>query len=283
MTMDDSKYRLRKLAYAGVVILLYIFSALLLILFFSLRINAILIVSIVFFAISIIFSLFYNKFINGLKNRYKEYVISDAFIVHNFLYVSRLKGIKKNKYAIGKEEYDKLNYYKTTDEFTYNINELVVGDIRTIDFRSEDYSFKSNMGNTKKCGRIYSFNLKSDPNFKLIITKNDYSTNLKKIDLDLLKYNFYSNDQALAIKYIHQDKFLERIEKTEKYGDLFIEIIDSSLYLIIDGVKNSFEVENREYSDISEDVEKELFIMNNIIESFNFEFKPHKEKVLKIR
>lgn len=281
--MDDSKYKFRKLAYIGIAFLLYIISILLLILFFLSKIFPLLIVSIVCLVISIIYSLFLNKIINSLKNRYKEFVINDAFLVHDFLYVSRQKGIVNNKYAIYKEEFDKLNYYKTNDEFTYNVNELVVGDIRTIDFRSEDYSFKSSIGKTKKCGRIYSFNLKSDPNFKLIITKDDYSTNLKKLDLDLLKYNFYSNDQALAIRYIHQDIFLEKIAKIEKYGDIFIEIIDSSLYLIIDGIKESFVIENREYNDVSEDVEKELFIMNNIIESFDFSFKPKKEKEFKIK
>ena len=211
--MDDSKYKFRKLAYIGIAFLLYILSILLLILFFLSKIFPLLIVSIVCLVISIIYSLFLNKIINSLKNRYKEFVINDAFLVHDFLYVSRQKGIVNNKYAIYKEEFDKLNYYKTNDEFTYNVNELVVGDIRTIDFRSEDYSFKSSIGKTKKCGRIYSFNLKSDPNFKLIITKDNYSTNLKKLDLDLLKYNFYSNDQALAIRYIHQDIFLEKIAK----------------------------------------------------------------------
>jgi len=281
--MDDSKYKFRKLAYIGIAFLLYILSILLLILFFLSKIFPLLIVSIGCLVISIIYSLFLNKIINSLKNRYKEFVINDAFLVHDFLYVSRQKGIVNNKYAIYKEEFDKLNYYKTNDEFTYNVNELVVGDIRTIDFRSEDYSFKSSIGKTKKCGRIYSFNLKSVPNFKLIITKDNYSTNLKKLDLDLLKYNFYSNDQALAIKYIHQDIFLEKIAKIEKYGDIFIEIIDSSLYLIIDGIKESFVIENREYNDISEDVEKELFIMNNIIESFDFSFKPKKEKEFKIK
>ena len=163
------------------------------------------------------------------------------------------------------------------------MNELVVGDIRTVDFRAEDYAFVTSIGNKKKYGRIYSFNLKSDPEFKLIITKDNYSTNLQKLDLNLLKYNFYTNNQTLALKYIHQEKFIERIAKIESYGPIFMEIINSSLYLIIDGIKESFVIEGREYNDISEDVEKELFIMNNIIESFDFSFKPKKEKEFKIK
>lgn len=281
--MDESRYKLRKLAYIGIAFLLFFLSALLLILTIAFKYGVLIGITIAVFVIAIVYVALLNKIINSLKNRYKEFIISDAFLVHNFLYFSRQKGIINNKYAIYKEEYDKLNYYKTSDEFKYEVNELVVGDIRTVDFRAEDYRFKSSMGNTKKCGRIYSFNLKSDSNFKLVITKDDYSTNLKRMDLDLLKYNFYSNDQALANKYIHPDKFIEKIAKIENYGNIFIEINNSSLYLIIDGVKNSFEVENREYNDISEDVEKELFIMNNIIDSFNFEFKPPKVKELKIK
>ena len=281
--MDDSKYKFRKLAYIGIAFLLYIISILLLILFFLSKIFPLLIVSIVCLVISIIYSLFLNKIINSLKNRYKEFVINDAFLVHDFLYVSRQKGIVNNKYAIYKEEFDKLNYYKTNDEFTYNVNELVVGDIRTIDFRSEDYSFKSSIGKTKKCGRIYSFNLKSDPNFKLIITKENNYSSLKKLDIDLLDYNVFTNDIDLAKKYINQDEFIEKIKKIEHYGELFFEVFNGSLYLIIDGIKNSFEILNREYNDIANDIEREIFIMNNIIDSFKFEFKPKERKPLKIK
>ena len=281
--MDESNYKVKKFIYQLLCIVLCIFSILILILALTTNNKVLLFVSLGFIAISVVYLAFLNKIINSLKNRFKELIISDAFTVHNFLYYSRQKTVINNKYAIYKDEFDKLNYYKTTDEFKYVVNELVVGDIRTVDFRAEDYAFVTSIGNKKKYGRIYSFNLKSNPEFKLIITKDNYSTSLQKIDLNLLKYNFYTNNQALALKYINQEKFIERIAKIESYGPIFIEIINSSLYLIIDGIKESFVIEGREYNDISEDVEKELFIMNNIIESFNFSFKPKKEKELKIK
>ena len=283
IVMDESRYKIKKITYEVLAFVLFLFSILILILSLVLINRVLLVISIVFIVISVLYLIFLNKLINSIKNRYKELLISDAFTVHNFLYVSRQKTIKKNKYAIYKEEFENLNYYKANDDFKYVINELVVGDIRTIDFRAEDYAYVTSVGNKKKCGRIYSFNLKSDPSFKLVITKDDYSTSLSKLDLNLLKYNFYTNNQQLALKYIHEEKFIEKIAKIESYGSIFIEINNSSLYLIIDGIKESFVIENREYNDISEDVDRELFIMNNIIESFDFSFKPKKVKELKIK
>ena len=283
IVMDESRYKIKKITYEVLAFVLFLFSILILILSLVLINRVLLVISIVFIVISVLYLIFLNKLINSIKNRYKELLINDEITVHNFLYVSRQKTIKKNKYAIYKEEFENLNYYKANDDFKYVINELVVGDIRTIDFRAEDYAYVTSVGNKKKCGRIYSFNLKSDPSFKLVITKDDYSTSLSKLDLNLLKYNFYTNNQQLALKYIHEEKFIEKIAKIESYGSIFIEINNSNLYLIIDGIKESFVIENREYNDISEDVDRELFIMNNIIESFDFSFKPKKVKELKIK
>ena len=139
------------------------------------------------------------------------------------------------------------------------------------------------MKNVKKCGRVYSFNLKSDNNFKLIITKENNYSSLKKLDIDLLDYNVFTNDIDLAKKYIKTDEFIEKIKKIEHYGELFFEVFNGSLYLIIDGITNSFEIINREYNDIANDVEREIFIMNNVIDSFKFEFKPKEMKPLKIK
>jgi len=284
--MNDEKYRYRRLAYIGVCILLFFLTILIFIFGLATKKyygNTILIISIVLLVVSLIYAFLLRVIINSLKNRYKMFVIDDAFKTYNFLYESRQQGIYKNKYAIYIDEFNNLNYYKKNDEFEFLINELVVGSIRDIQFRSEDYSFISNSGNTKKCGRIYSLNLKSDDSFKLIITNDDYSASFKKLDLKLLGFNFYTNNIDLANKYIKEDEFKIKIEKIMKYGPLFIEITNSSLYFIIDGIKNSFSIDNRDYNDISNDVEREIYIINNVIDSFKFEFKPKEEKKLKIK
>ena len=285
--MNDSKYKMRKLAYEGICLLLFLLGILLLIYGLITR-NVggfpFIIASIIIFVLAIVYVSVLNIIINGLKNKFKEFVINDAFLTYHFYYKSRQKGINKNeKYAIQEQEYLDLNYYKTSDEFKYRINELVVGSIRDIQFRSNDYAYITDLGNNKKCGRIYSLNLKSDNEFKLVITKENYQTNLKKLDTKLNGYNVYSNNTELANKYIKVDEFNNRISKVDTYGALFIEVFNGSLYFIIDGIKNSFEIENREYLDISNDVEKEIFIINNIIDSFKFEFKPKEVKPLKIK
>lgn len=284
--MNDEKYRYRRFAYIGICILLIVLTILLFI--FGLATmkyygNIILIISIVLLVITAIYAFLLRVIINSLKNRYKMFVIDDAFKTYNFLYESRQSGVNKNKYAIYIDEFNNLNYYKKNDEFEFLVNEVVIGSIRDIQFRSEDFAFISNMGNTKKCGRIYSLNLKSSEDFKLIITNDDYSLSLKKMDLKLLGFNFYTNNIDLANKYIKVNEFNEKIEKIKKYGKVFIEITNSSLYFIIDGIKNSFSIIDRDYNDIANDVEREIYIINNVIDSFKFEFKPKEEKKLKIK
>lgn len=284
--MNDEKYRYRRLAYIGISAMLFLLSILLLILgIVNMKYwgKALMIIAIVFIALSVIYACMLGVILNNLKNKYKEFVISDAFITYNFLYSSRQLGVKKNKYAITEEEFNSLGYTKMGDEFEFFTNELVVGDIRGIDFRSEDYAYISNMGNKKKCGRIYALNLKADPSFNLVITKENYTTDLNKLDINPLGFNIYTNNSELAKKTI-SDKFEAKIEKVVHYGALFIRITNGSLYLIIDGIKDSFSIlNNREYGDISNDVEKEVFIINNLIDSFNFTFKEKKEKPLKIK
>lgn len=285
--MNESKYKLRLLAYYGICLFLFLLAILLLILGLVTKNvggTPLIIISIVLFVIGIIYSVSLHFIINSLKNRYKEFLIDDAFTTYHFYYTSRQTGINnKNKYAIQEKEFLDLNYYKSSDDFTYSINELVVGTVRDIQFRSNDYSYLTSMKNVKKCGRIYSLNLKSDNNFKLIITKENNYSSLKKLDIDLLDYNVFTNDIDLAKKYIKTDEFIEKIKKIEHYGALFFEVFNGSLYLIIDGIKNSFEIINREYNDIANDVEREIFIMNNVIDSFKFEFKPKEMKPLKIK
>ena len=285
--MNESKYKLRMLAYYGICLFLFLLAILLLILGLVTKNfggTAFIIISICLFVGGFIYSVGLHFIINSLKNRYKEFVIDDAFTTYHFYYSSRQTGINnKNKYAIQEKEFLDLNYYKATDDFSYYINELVVGVIRDIQFRSNDYSYLTSLKNVKKCGRIYSFNLKSDPNFKLVITKDNNYSSLKKLDIDLLNYNVFTNDIELAKKYIKADEFNVKIKKIEHYGELFFEVLNGSLYLIIDGIKNSFEIINREYNDIANDVEKEIFIMNNVIDSFKFEFKPKEAKPLKIK
>lgn len=284
--MNDSKYKIRLYAYYGICLFLFLLAILLLILGITTK-NVggmvFIIISIVLFVVGVAYLSVLHLLINSLKNRFKEFVIMDAFQTYDFYYCSRQTGIKNNKYAILEDEFLSLNYYKTTDDFTYFINELVVGSVRDIQFRSNDYSYLSSVKNSKKCGRIYSFNLKSDNEFKLVITKDNNYSSLKKLDIDLANYNAFTNNIELAKKYIKTDEFNAKINKIDHYGDIFIEVLNGSLYLIIDGIKNSFEIVNREYGDIANDVEKEIFIMNNIIDSFKFEFKPKEVKPLKIK
>lgn len=285
--MNDSKYKIRTLAYYGICLFLFLLAILLLILGLVTKQfggTTFVIISIVLFILGIAYSIGLHFIINSLKNRYKEFVIDDAFLTYHFYYSSRQTGISnKNKYAILEKEFLDLNYYKANDEFSYFVNELVVGSIRDIQFRSNDYSYITEQKNTKKCGRIYSLNLKSDPDFKMVITKDNSYSSLKKLDLDLIEYNVFTNNVDLAKKYIKTDEFVEKIKKIEHYGVLFFEVLNGSLYFIIDGIKNSFEIINREYNDIANDVEREIFIINNVIDSFKFEYKPVKEKPLKLK
>ena len=71
------------------------------------------------------------------------------------------------------------------------------------------------------------------------------------------------------------------LDKIKNYGEIFIEINNSSLYLIIDGIKESFDIVNRNYNEITEDVEREIFIINELIYSFKFE--PPKPKIKKLK
>lgn len=285
--MNDSKYKIRTLAYYGICLFLFLLAILLLILGLvtkNLGGTTFIIISIVLFVLGLLYSVGLHFIINSLKNRYKEFVIDDAFLTYHFYYSSRQMGISnKNKYAILEKEFLDLNYYKATDEFSYFANELVVGSIRDIQFRSNDYAYLTSLKNVKKCGRIYSLNLKSDNEFKLVITKDNNYTSLKKLDINLLDYNVFTNNIDLANKYIKIDSFNEKIKKIEHYGALFFEIYNGSLYFIIDGIKNSFDINNREYNDIANDVEREIFIINNVIDSFKFEYKVQREKPLKIK
>lgn len=279
--MNDEKYRYRRLAYIITGILIPIFALLLLILglaTFKGGGKPVVITSIVIFVLAIIYYFFAQVKIFSLKNRYKEFVISDAFLTYQFDYYSRQLGIMSNKYKIDKYEFEDLNYYKTRPDYKFYCNELVVGSIRDVQFRSEDYKYLTDKGNTNKCGRIYALNLKSDEAFKLIITKEDYSTNLKKMNINLGNYNVYTNNIDLASKYILVDQFMENITKLEEFGPLFFEVYNRSLYLIIDGIKNSFIIEDREYFDIQGDVENEIMIINGIIDSFKFTMPEKKEK-----
>ena len=146
-----------------------------------------------------------------------------------------------------------------------------------------DYKYLTETKKTTKSGRIYSLNLKSDKDFILLITKNNETTNLKKLDLKLANYNFYTNNIDLANRYINTEKFSEKIGKIEHYSPVYLKVYNGSIYMILDNLCNSFEIENRTYNDITEDVEKEMFIINSLIDCFNFEAPKPKIKPLKIK
>lgn len=285
--MNDSNYKIKRTIYIVIGILMLVLAILLLILGLTIDTNyktVLIVISIVLFVLVIPYYFLAVLLINNLKNRYKELLISDAFTSREFLYYSRQKGLKeeKIKYIIGRNEFEALNYYKGNDTLEYASNELVVGSIRDVQFRSMDYKYLTGKINTKKCGRIYALNLKSDPNFKLAITKD--SNSLSKTDIKIKDYNVYTNNNDLANKYILADKIEENISKIDCYGDIFIGINNGSLYLIIDGIKKSFDVENnRNYNDITQDVEREILIINELINSFKFEAPKPKVKPLKIK
>ena len=286
--MNDSKYKFKRLTYIAIGFLILILGVLLLILGFTINSNidkVIIAIAIVLLVSVIPYYFLAVLLINSLKNKYKELLISDAFTSRDFLYYSRQKFLKENKikYIITRNEFENLNYYRANDTLNFVANELVVGSIRDIQFRSMDYKYLTEKLNTKKCGRIYSLNLKSDNAFRLVITKDNY-TSLNKINLKINNYNVYTNNNDLANKYILVDNFSENISKIEAYGNIFIEINNGSLYLIIDGINKSFDVENnRNYNDITEDVEREIYIINTIINSFKFEAPKPKIRQLKIK
>ena len=285
--MDDTNFKLKKGIYIAIGYLLLAFGILLLILGLTLDVsikNVLIIISVILIVGAIGYYFLSVKMINNLKNRFKELIISDAFTSKNFLYFSRQLGIDdKNKYAFSKEEYESLNYFKANDELKFMRNELVVGQIRSIDFRSMDYKFITEMKKTTKSGRIYSLNLKSNKDFTLLITKNNETTSLKKMDLRYGNYNFYTNNIDMANKYINGEKFGEKILKLEHYSPVFMKVFNGSVYVILDNLGNSFEIENRTYNDITEDVEKEMLIISTIIDCFNFEAPKPKIKPLKIK
>ncbi len=286
-TMNDTNYKVYTITYRAIEALLPLFGILLLILSLTIDTsykNVLLVIAIVLIVLSIGYAFLATYLVNRLKNRYKELVISDAFTARNFLYFSRQKGIDdKNKYSFSQAEFEGLNFFKGNDSLTYFKNDLVVGDIRNVDFRSMNYAYLTGTNKKSNFGRIYSLNLKSDKDFVLLITKNSEQTNLRKMDLKLLGYNFYTNNIDLASKYIKEDKFSEKIEKLFHYNLDFIKVYNGSLYFILDGIKESFDLENRNYNDITQDVEKEIFIINCFIDSFKFEPNKPKLKPLKIK
>lgn len=286
--MNDEKYKFKKGIYIAIGILIIVAAILMLI--FGLTLDSLndkvyIIISIVLFALVIPYYFLAAYLINDLKDKFKELVIGDAFTSRHFLYYSRQRWLnEKIKYIITRNEFESLNYYKANDTFEFKANDLVVGSIRDVQFRSMDYKYYTEQLNLKKYGRVYSLNLRSDNNFKLVITKDDYSTSLNKIDLNINGYNFYTNNNDLSNKYILKDKVEENISKIDCYGSIFIEISNGSLYLIIDGIKQSFDITgNRTYNDISEDVEREIFIINELINSFKFDDPKPKIKPLKIK
>ncbi len=285
-TMNDTNYKVYTITYRAIEALLPLFGILLLILSLTIDTsykNVLLVIAIVLIVLSIGYAFLATYLVNRLKNRYKELVISDAFTARNFLYFSRQKGIDdKNKYSFSQAEFEGLNFFKGNDSLTYFKNDLVVGDIRNVDFRSMNYAYLTGTNKKSNFGRIYSLNLKSDNNFELLITKNNEKTNLTKLDLKLRGYNFYSNDPKKALEYIINDKFETEIEKIENYGPLFMKVLNGSLYLIIDK-KETFETENRTYNDICDDLEREILILNCIIESFKFTPNKPKVKEMKIK
>ena len=195
--MNDEKYRYRRLAYIVVGILIPVFALLLLILglvMYKTGGKPLVFVSIGVFVFAIIYYFIAQILIFSLKNKYKELVISDAFLTYHFDYVSRQMGIISNKYMIDKFEFEDLNYFKTNPTYKFFFNELVVGSIKDVQFRCEDFRYLTDKGNTNKCGRVYALNLKSDSDFKLIITKDNYPTSLKKMDISLCGYNVYTNN-----------------------------------------------------------------------------------------
>lgn len=284
--MSDANYKIKKGTYIGIGVFLVLAAILLLITGLTIDSNfekVLIILSIILFVLVIPYYFLAAYLINGLKDRFKELVIGDAFTSRNFIYNSRQKFLKENtKYIISRNEFEDLNYYKANSDFLFKANNLVVGSIRDVQFRSMDYKYYTEQFNLKKCGRVYSLNLKSDSSFKLVITNNDY-TSLKKIDLSFNDYNVYTNNFDLANKYIISEKLEVALEKIKNYGEIFIEINNSSLYLIIDGIKESFDIVNRNYNEITEDVEREIFILNELIYSFKFEAPKPKIKKLKIK
>jgi hypothetical protein len=120
--MNESKYKLRILAYYGICLFLFLLAILLLILGLvtkNVGRTPLIIVSIILFIIGIIYSVSLHFIINSLKNRYKEFLIDDAFTTYHFYYTSRQTGISnKNKYAIQEKEFLDLNYYNQSEVFT---------------------------------------------------------------------------------------------------------------------------------------------------------------------
>ena len=285
--MEDTIFKVKRGIYIAIGYLILALGVLLLIIGLTLSVsykNVLITIAIILMVGSIGYYFIAVALINNLKNKYKELIIMDAFTSRQFFYFSRQKGINdKNKYSFTRNEFESLNYYKCNEDFSFLKNELVVGSIRNIDFRSMDYKYISESKNIVKCGRIYSLNLKSDKGFVLLITKNSEQTNLKKMDLKLLGLNFYTNNIDLANKYIIEDKFSEKIEKLFHYNLDFIKVYNGSIYFILDGIKESFDLENRTYNDITQDVEKEIFIINCFIDSFKFEPNKPKLKPLKIK
>ena len=283
--MNDSSYKLNKLVYRALEVVLPLFGALLLILALVLDLdysNVLITISIVVFVISVLYFFLANILVRNLNDRYKEIVIQDAFKARNLLYFSRQTGLTdKNKYAFTQEEFESLNYFKGNDELLFHKNELVVGDVRDVDFRSMDYKYLTNTNRATNYGRIYSFNLRSDNDFILLMDKEN-NTTLKKLDIKYKGYSFYTNDVNKALGIINVDKIDEYLSKIENYGSLFIKVLNGSLYLIIDK-KETFEIENKTYNDIVDDLEREIYIINSVIECFKFKPKIHKTKELKIK
>ena len=78
--MDESNYKVKKIIYELLCIVLCIFSILVLILALVLNIKVLLFISLGFIAISVVYLAFLNKIINSLKNRFKELVMHSQFI-----------------------------------------------------------------------------------------------------------------------------------------------------------------------------------------------------------
>ena len=283
--MNDTSYKLNKVVYRALELVLPLSGILILIIALVLDLdysNVLITISIIIFVLSVGYFVLANYLVRNLVNRYKEIVIQDAFTSRNFLYYSRQTGINdKNKYVFTQNEFESLNYFKGNDELTFNKNELVVGDVRDVDFRSMDYKYLTSTNRPTNYGRIYSFNLRSDNDFVFLMQKDNCSS-LKKLDIKYKDYNFYTNNVDKALNVINIDKIAENLEKIENYGSLFIKVLNGSLYLIIDK-KETFVIENRTYNDITDDIEREIYIINLIIESFKFKPKIHKTKQLKIK
>lgn len=284
--MNEFEYKMKKIIYTSILFLIILVAIILLIYgLTTLNFNGktFIIISIVFFALIVPYYFLQSYLKYNLDNSYKEIVFKGLFKTYKLEYYSKQKGLTKNQYLISKEDFDNLEYVNSKFNYTLEMNELIIGTLRNTQLKAMDYNYFDDKGLKFSSGRIYAFNLRADRALKLIAGKNREYSQLKKLDITKTDIIFYTNDPDKALKHINLDRLDDSLLKLEKYGELFMEINNGSLYLIIDKLTDSFPIDNdnKSYMDMVENIDMEIARINHILNAFITKPEPKKQAKMK--